>query len=85
MSWDFNFAFLPYGPKWRAHRRLFHEHFHQGVIGQYLPVVNGQIRLFLQRTLVDSSRLSDQIRLFVSTHPDTRDISGSRSAVSFQV
>ncbi|KAF8467541.1 cytochrome P450 [Russula ochroleuca] len=35
MSW--NIAFLPYGPRWRAWRKVFYEHFHPNASRQYRP------------------------------------------------
>ncbi|KAN0135349.1 Cytochrome P450 [Lactarius tabidus] len=35
MNW--NIAFLPYGPRWRAWRKVFHEHFHPNASQQYRP------------------------------------------------
>ncbi|KAH9964763.1 CyP450 monooxygenase [Russula compacta] len=35
MNW--NIAFLPYGPKWRTWRKVFHEHFHPNASRQYQP------------------------------------------------
>ncbi|KAI0249028.1 cytochrome P450 [Lactifluus subvellereus] len=35
MSW--NIAFLPYGPRWRTWRKVFHEHFHPSASQQYRP------------------------------------------------
>ncbi|KAF8883964.1 cytochrome P450 [Infundibulicybe gibba] len=32
MKCDFLFSLLPYGAKWRRHRRLFHEHFHMNAV-----------------------------------------------------
>ncbi|KAI9507628.1 cytochrome P450 [Russula earlei] len=35
MSW--NIAFVPYGPRWRTWRKVFHEHFHPNATQQYRP------------------------------------------------
>ncbi|KAF8467547.1 cytochrome P450 [Russula ochroleuca] len=35
MNW--NIAFLPYGPRWRTWRKVFHEHFHPNASRQYRP------------------------------------------------
>ncbi|KZV60973.1 cytochrome P450 [Peniophora sp. CONT] len=31
MGWDWTFALMRYGPRWKEHRRVFHSHFNQGV------------------------------------------------------
>ncbi|KAF8872233.1 cytochrome P450 [Infundibulicybe gibba] len=51
MNCDIVMPFLPYGPAWRARRRLFHEHFHMSVAGQYKPIQARESRRFLQRLL----------------------------------
>ncbi|KAF9468660.1 cytochrome P450 [Collybia nuda] len=51
MGWDFNMTFLPYGPKWRRHRRAFHKHFHGGAVGKYQPVQFKETHAFLRRLL----------------------------------
>ena len=30
MGWDWTFALMRYGPRWKEHRRVFHSHFNQG-------------------------------------------------------
>ncbi|KAF8262577.1 cytochrome P450 [Lactarius quietus] len=35
MNW--NIAFLPYGPRWRNWRKVFHDHFHPNASRQYRP------------------------------------------------
>ncbi|KAI0001214.1 cytochrome P450 [Russula vinacea] len=32
MGWDWTFALMRYGPRWKEHRRVFHSHFNHGVI-----------------------------------------------------
>ena len=67
MPWDFNLAFMPYGPYWRAHRRVFHQYMNQTVIDEYLPAQVRETRRFLRRALdTTPGRFGEQIRLFVS-------------------
>ncbi|KAG2118453.1 cytochrome P450 [Suillus clintonianus] len=35
---DFNMGFMPYGDRWRLHRRIFHQAFHQAAIPAYHDV-----------------------------------------------
>ncbi|KAF8880642.1 cytochrome P450 [Infundibulicybe gibba] len=51
MNWDIILSFLPYGPAWRARRRLFHENFHVGAVGKYKPIQARESRKFLRRLL----------------------------------
>ena len=31
MGWDWTFALMRYGPRWKEHRRVFHTHFNHSV------------------------------------------------------
>jgi cytochrome P450 len=63
MRWpDLGFAFLPYGPWWRRHRRAFHGHFHPGVVDKYQPIQTKETRAFLRRLLVTPENFMHHIR-----------------------
>ncbi|KAF8884165.1 cytochrome P450 [Infundibulicybe gibba] len=62
MNWDIIMPFLPYGSAWRARRRLFHEHFHMGVIEKYRPIQARESRRFLQRLLDTPENFMHHIR-----------------------
>jgi cytochrome P450 len=32
MGWDWTFALMRYGPRWKEHRRVFHSHFNHSVV-----------------------------------------------------
>ncbi|KAF9054723.1 cytochrome P450 [Panaeolus papilionaceus] len=49
MGHDRHLPFQQYGPKWKKHRRAFHEQFHPQAIRRHQPVHVQQVRLFLQR------------------------------------
>ncbi|KAF8880681.1 cytochrome P450 [Infundibulicybe gibba] len=51
MDADIVMPFLPYGSAWRAHRRMFHEHFHVGAVSRYQPIQARESRRLLQRLL----------------------------------
>ncbi|KAF8874761.1 cytochrome P450 [Infundibulicybe gibba] len=38
MKSDFVLSLMPYGLRWRRHRRLFHKHFHVNAVSKYHPV-----------------------------------------------
>ncbi|KAH8099592.1 cytochrome P450 [Cristinia sonorae] len=67
MGWGFNFAAMPYSQRWRAHRRMFHQHFHQGVVGKYRPVQLQQTRRFLSWILDSPQHTRKHIRHFVTS------------------
>jgi cytochrome P450 len=39
MGFDALFGLLPYGPKWRRQRRVFHQHFDSKVISRHHPTM----------------------------------------------
>ncbi|KAF5359346.1 hypothetical protein D9756_003621 [Leucocoprinus leucothites] len=51
MGWDWSFALMPYGPRWKHYRRIFHEHFQQNVVHKYNNIHVDATRAFLQRLL----------------------------------
>ncbi|TCD66224.1 hypothetical protein EIP91_001627 [Steccherinum ochraceum] len=62
LTWDFNFAMIPYTPKWRAHRRMLHQHFHQGVVDLYRPVQLQKVRESLLNILKTPHETRDHVR-----------------------
>ncbi|KAF8884187.1 cytochrome P450 [Infundibulicybe gibba] len=62
LNWDIVMSFMPYGSAWRARRRLFHAHFHMGVVGQYKPVQARGSRKFLQRLLDTPDNFMHHVR-----------------------
>ncbi|KAI9452763.1 cytochrome P450, partial [Lactarius psammicola] len=60
MSW--NIAFLPYGPRWRTWRKVFHEHFHPQATRQYLPRELKATRQLLVNLLRTPNDYRDHLR-----------------------
>ncbi|KAF8079095.1 cytochrome P450 [Lyophyllum atratum] len=52
MGFDFNIGFIPYGDKWRRHRRLFQQHFKKEVSANYQPVQSKKIYEMLHDMLL---------------------------------
>jgi len=61
MSW--NIAFLPYGPRWRSWRKVFHEHFHPSASRQYQPRELRAARQLLENLLRTPERYGHHLRL----------------------
>ena len=61
MSWDFSFAHLEYGHRWREHRRMFHQFFNQVVVGEHLPVQTKEMRALLGRILDSPERTVEHV------------------------
>ena len=54
---------MPYGERWRRHRRAFWQHFNREAVVAYWPAQRDVAYRFLGKLLfVDPSRLRDHIR-----------------------
>jgi hypothetical protein len=72
MGWDWTFALMRYGPRWKEHRRVFHSHFNHSV------TEHQEIQLEISRELLilllkEPENYVEQIRQcvlfgFVSSH-----------------
>lgn len=58
MDWNWNFGFINYGPRWRVHRRAFHQHFRFQATDAFQQVQELEARKFVDRLL----RSPDQFR-----------------------
>ena len=67
LTWDFNFAFLPYGPEWRACRKMFHQHFQPDVVRKYRPIQLRQARALLGWILGSPRDTAHHIRRYVGS------------------
>ncbi|KAJ6559130.1 cytochrome P450 [Mycena vulgaris] len=61
LGWDFNFGFMPYGPRWRRHRRMLQGHFRREISLDYRPIQMEKIHDFLRGLL---SRPEDLTSLY---------------------
>ena len=62
MNVRISFSLMPYGLSWRRHRKLFHEHFHRGVVTKYQPIQRQEVQAFLRRLLVTPNEFFHHIR-----------------------
>ena len=60
---DINFSIMPYGQRWRQHKRAFWQYFHPGALPTYLPLQRKTAHRFLNKLLDTPSRLREHIRL----------------------
>ncbi|KAL4247164.1 cytochrome P450 family protein [Abortiporus biennis] len=61
---DFNFALMSYSPRWRLHRRIFHQYFNANMISRYDSEQINSVRAFIRRTL--NAKPSDDLMSSVS-------------------
>jgi hypothetical protein len=58
---SFNSVFLPYGNRWRLHRRFFHQTFRPESVHRFLPSQHRKACNLLQRLFVAPEHLDDHI------------------------
>ncbi|KAJ2921469.1 hypothetical protein H1R20_g15623, partial [Candolleomyces eurysporus] len=64
MGFDAIFGLLPYGPKWRRQRRVFHKHFDSKVISQYHPAISCAAAELAKDMLSSPERFANHTRNF---------------------
>ncbi|KAG2076072.1 cytochrome P450 [Suillus decipiens] len=62
---DFNMALMPYGDRWRLHRRIFHQAFRQAVIPTYHAVQLHAAHKMLLNLLQDPGNYSSHFQMFM--------------------
>ncbi len=53
---------MPYGTRWRRHRRVFWQHFYPAAIEKYHAAQSQSARVFLRKLLADTTDLREDIR-----------------------
>jgi len=69
MGADWSLGFLPYGNRWRIHRRLFHKFFNVSAVERFDPRLFKGIRDFLRRLAEFPEDFADHTRLYVTFRP----------------
>lgn len=59
---DLSFALMPYGDRWRRHRRAFWQHFRPQAIIEYQAVQRTMAGKFLLKVLQNPTRFKEHIR-----------------------
>ncbi|KAJ8689905.1 hypothetical protein PTI98_012762 [Pleurotus ostreatus] len=63
MGWDWSFGHMPYGDRWRAHRKMFHTQFQPSSVSQFWPIQLKEAHAILRRLLDEPDALIDHLRL----------------------
>ena len=63
MGWGWSFGFMPYGARWREHRRHFHQYFSSSVIENYVGIAERHRTEFLNALLEQPEDFRSFIRL----------------------
>ncbi|KAG1833877.1 cytochrome P450 [Suillus variegatus] len=64
---DFNMGFMPYGNRWRLHRRIFHQAFHQAATPAHQAVQLRSAHKMLSSLLQDPDNYPDHFQMFTLT------------------
>lgn len=62
MGWDWSFGHMPYGERWKAHRKIFHAHFQSSVVSVYWPIQLKEAHKLLRRLLHEPEELLEHLR-----------------------
>ncbi|GLB41181.1 putative cytochrome p450 [Lyophyllum shimeji] len=62
MGWDWTFGHMPYGERWKAHRRMFHRQFQQSVAHIHWPVQRKEAHSLMRRLLDSPDNLMEHLR-----------------------
>ncbi|KAH7911946.1 cytochrome P450 [Hygrophoropsis aurantiaca] len=62
MGWDWLFSSMPYGQRWKDHRKLFRHHFHPSLTSTYYPVVLEESYTTLRNLLRTPENYNHHIR-----------------------
>ncbi len=78
MGWDWTFALMRYGPRWKEHRRVFHSHFNHDV-DEHQQIQLEISREFLTLLLKKPENYVDHIRQCVWVGCETSRMSHHQS------
>ncbi|KAG5722656.1 O-methylsterigmatocystin oxidoreductase [Termitomyces sp. T112] len=62
MGWDWTFGHMPYGERWKAHRRMFHRQFQQSVAPIHWPTQCKEAHALLRSLLESPEELIEHLR-----------------------
>ncbi|EKM55855.1 uncharacterized protein PHACADRAFT_209373 [Phanerochaete carnosa HHB-10118-sp] len=67
VGWDRDIGFMPYGDKWREHRRLFHQQFRPATVHTYHPKLLEEARKLLPRLLFQLGDFMQPLRTMTAS------------------
>lgn len=67
MGWDIHMAMMPYGDKWRAHRRLFQQGFNPHTTASFRPVHAEKLNVYLNRLLDTPKEFKTHAEMLVAS------------------
>ncbi|TCD69377.1 hypothetical protein EIP91_007933 [Steccherinum ochraceum] len=67
-KWDYNLGVMRYGTRWRAHRRMFHQWFHQNAVDTHRPSQLEHARALLSLVLKTPEETRKHVRHMVASN-----------------
>ena len=68
MGWDKVLSFLPYGEKFRRHRRMMQQHFNSQAVSRLRPLQRKELYTMLENLIKSPEDYSHHIFRLVSDH-----------------
>lgn len=65
MGYEWSFAMMPYGERWRHHRKTFHQQFQPSMCPTFWPLQNKEAHFLLRRVLQFPIDMEKHLRLWV--------------------
>ncbi|PFH49608.1 hypothetical protein AMATHDRAFT_76109 [Amanita thiersii Skay4041] len=62
MGWDWSFGHMPYGEKWKTHRKMFHQQFQQSVAPIHWPTQTREAHVLIRSLLYSPQDLINHLR-----------------------
>ncbi|EEB93789.1 hypothetical protein MPER_07513, partial [Moniliophthora perniciosa FA553] len=62
MGWDWSFGHMPYGPRWKSHRTMFHRQFQSSVVSAFWPTQLNEAHKLIRRMLHHPDDLINHLR-----------------------
>ncbi|KAJ8495804.1 hypothetical protein ONZ45_g12698 [Pleurotus djamor] len=63
MGWNWSFGHMPYGEKWRVHRKMFYKQFQPSIASQFWPIQVKEAHALLRRLLEQPDKMIDHLRV----------------------
>jgi len=62
MEWDFNAGLMPYGDRWRKHRRIYQQSFRANVSRGYRPIQAQKVMEMLRNLLTTPDEFREHFK-----------------------
>lgn len=81
IGFDWLFSSMPYGPKWKKHRVLFHQHFHADSLPMVLPLISKEVNTLLCNLADTPDNLFHHVRRYIAVANNRLSVLIQKSAL----